>query len=245
VKQAVLITGSSSGLGLTLARLFDRRGLEVILTGRSKKKLESAALSLSSENEHHIFCGDLTKRPVLDKLFETLKEKKLLPDVVIHNLGGKVSGDAHPLSEDALQRSMQLNLDVAVDINAYYLPKMLERGSGRIIHISSDASLSGQSAPGYAAAKAAVNGYVKSTARFYAKHNIMICAILPGVFEHENSAWSKKKTTDPACYRNKVAMMPLLRFGDSAEMASMILEVACSQSMMCAGSLIQLTGGAL
>ena len=120
---------------------------------------------------------------------------------------------------------------------------MIKNEFGRIIHVSSDSSKTGKCSPAYAAAKSAVNGYVKSAARHYAKYNIMFCAVLPNIFEHKNSVWSKKRVADPECYRERLSQMPTGRFADPSEIAKYIADLACNNSIMSAGSLFELTGG--
>ncbi len=238
-----LVTGSSSGLGIEIAKQFNQKGVKVVVTGRNASKLEQALQQLNNIDKDSIFCGDLTDATYLAEFLTELIKRKLIPEIIIHNLGGVVIGDQAPLSAEVLSRSMRLNLEVAVEINRYFLPHMIKNKRGRIIHISSDASLTGKSAPGYAAAKAAVNAYVKSTARFYAKDNVMICAVLPGIFEHEGSVWAEKKKTHPEQYYKKLDQMPLGRFGSPQDIADIVVDIACNNNMMCAGSLIELAGG--
>jgi 3-oxoacyl-[acyl-carrier protein] reductase len=240
--HVVLVTGSASGLGFEIAEQLAQRGCQLLLTGRSLEKLQQAQKRLCNAERHIVFCGDLTQEDYLQHMMQEMVQRELIPDVMIHSLGGRVESDASPLTRDTLQRSMRLNLEVAVELNQFFISYLVKNKYGRIIHISSDASLTGQSAPGYAAAKAAVNAYVKSTARFYAKDNVMICAVLPGILEHESSAWAEKKHAQPEYYQKRVQQMPLGRFGSPEEVAPFVAELACSDSMMCAGSLIELTG---
>ncbi len=239
----VLITGASQGLGRALAVCFDKKQMNVLLTGRSEIKLEACQKHLLHSEQHQYFAGDLTNEAFLAELLQTMDSKQIIPDIVVHNLGGKVLGDTQPLTEAALKASIKLNLGVATQINAHFLPKMVNRASGRIIHIGSDASLTGQSAPAYAAAKAAMNAYVKSTARYYVKHHIMMCAVLPGIFEHEDSVWAEKKKTNPEHYQQAIKSRPLGRFNTPDEIATAVADIACSSTLTYAGSLIELTAG--
>jgi 3-oxoacyl-[acyl-carrier protein] reductase len=241
--KSALILGGSSGLGLAIAKNLAEK-YHLILTGRSPEKLKQAQELMSRQNMIQFFSGDLTSSDVLGDLVNQLDKHDIIPDVIIYALGGKVSGDQQPLTVDVLRRSICLNLEVAVAINQHFLPKMLERKHGRIIHVSSDCSLTGNAAPGYAAAKSAVNAYVKSTARFYARYGVMLCAVLPGIFEHEASAWSIKRDQEPEHYQQRINQMPLGRFGRVDEIAYFVANLASTQNMMCAGSLIELTGAA-
>lgn len=243
IKKFVLITGSSRGLGFELAKMLDKKGMKVILTGRSQVMLDNALKELSFTKGHLSFCVDLTDENALQHFIRTLIDKDVVLLSIVHNLGGKVLGDSQPLSPTVMQQSMRLNLGVALTLNEVFIPKMLKQNYGRIIHISSTASVTGQSAPGYAAAKAAINAYVKSTGRFYVKHNIMLCAVLPGAFEHEGSEWTQKKQLQPDYYQQKVQQMPLGRFAHPSEIACYIADLVCNDSIMCAGSLMEFSGG--
>lgn len=239
--KVALITGSSRGLGLEISKELSKHNYHIILTGRSREKIDIAVKELSSD-AFDFYCGDLLDSKFLQSCLNDLAKKNIVPDIIVHNLGGKVEGDQQPLTKEVLLKSTQLNLGLAVEINNHFLPMMQERKSGKIIHISSDGSLSGQCAPGYAAAKAAVNGYVKSTARYYAKHNIMICAVLPGVFEHDSSVWSEKKKLQPDYYMEKIKQTSLGRFLFVEEVASCVSEIVCGGGLAYAGSLVELTG---
>ena len=243
IQRIALITGSSQGLGFELAKSLDQKDVRLVLVGRSLQKLEAALQQLSSEKKHIIFHGDLTDDAELQKVIAHLKSQQIYPEIIIHNLGKNLEGDVFPLKRDILRKSMKINLEVALELNDAFLPSMIDKKFGRIIHISSDGSLTGRCSPAYAAAKSAINAYVKSAARYYTKYNVMLCAILPGIFEHENSAWAEKKRLQPDHYQQRISQMPMGRFAHPSEIASYIADLVCNQSIMCAGSLIQLTGG--
>lgn len=237
--KTVLITGSTRGLGFAVAKLLDGRGYQLILTGRTKDSLELAREQLSSTINHITFCGDLTHEATREMLYEI----PMRPQIIIHALGGKIPGDEFPLQLDILIRSVQFNLGVAAALNAHYLPLMQKENSGRIIHIGSDASDTGRSAPGYAAAKAAINAYVKSTARFYAKDKVMFCAVLPGIFTYPgDNDWDTKRMLEPTYYKKRLSEQPLGRFLAVDEIAEAIAVIADSDSLAYSGSLIKLTG---
>jgi len=236
--KIALITGCTRGLGLAVARLLAAQNYKIILTGRSQRMLEIACKQLMNPENHVIFCGDLLE----ENTIRSLCDLPFFPDVIVHSLGGKIEGDEQPLKDDILARSVALNLGVAASLNSHYLPLMKQAARGRIIHISSDASETGRSAPGYVAAKAAINAYVKSTARFYAKYNIMMCAVLPSVFLYPDSVWDTKRKTEPQCYEKRLQEQPLGRFLLVEEISQIIAEMASSNSMTYTGTMVKLTG---
>jgi 3-oxoacyl-[acyl-carrier protein] reductase len=240
-KHIALITGSSRGLGLAIAKELGYRRFRTILTGRSQANLDQALRDLSGDN-HIAFTLDFLNIQEIEQFLIKILNAGLIPYILIHNLGGKLKGDSFPLDKKILDASMKLNLDVAIKINERFLPFMIQKKFGRIIHIGSDASLTGRASPAYVIAKAALNGYVKTSARYYAKHNVMFCAVLPGIFEHDGSAWSEKKMMQPDYYQKRMGEMPLGRFGKPDEIATFVAELAASDSMMYAGGLFELRG---
>jgi len=241
-ERIALITGSSQGLGLELAKILDQRDIQVILTGRDKNKLDAAFNQLNKKN-HLAIPGDLTNTDHLNQMIATLKNQDIYPDFLVHNLGNYIENDVFPLKPSALRSAIQAHLEVALVLNEAFIPKMIEGQFGRILHVSSDNSLTGKCSPAYAVAKAAINGYVKSAARHYAKHNIMVCAVLPNIFEHKNSVWEKKKYENPEHYQKRLSEMPTGRFAHPTEIANYMADIICNESMMSAGSLFELSGG--
>ena len=237
--KTALITGASKGLGLEVAKQLSAKGCKIILTGRSQNALEIAREQLTNPSKHTVFCGNLLNQD----LTRTLCKLPFLPDIIVHSLGGKITEDKQPLNNDVLMESIALNLSVAINLNSHYFPLMQKSRCGRIIHISSDSSETGCGAPGYVAAKAATNAYVKSAAQFYAQFNMMICAVLPGIFSHADSVWDKKSEAEPDVYQKQLQQMPMGRFLRVDEIAEIVSDIAVSESMAYSGSLIQLTGG--
>lgn|SRR3990167_4294910 len=242
-QKIALITGSTQGLGLELAKSLNEHDIRLILTGRSQPKLEIALNQLSQQKKHIALQCDLNNDEDLKNMIDALKTQAIYPNIIIHNLGQRLEDDKFPLGRDVLKNSIKFNLEIALELNNAFIPDMIKNKFGRIIHISSDSSLTGKCSPAYAAAKSAVNAYVKSAARYYTKHNVMFCAILPGIFEHEGSGWAKKKYEEPEVYQQRMLQMPLGRFAHPAEIASYITDLVCNKSIMSAGSLIELTGG--
>lgn len=240
-RSIALITGSSRGIGFSIAQELDKHGVRLILTGRSQKTLDSALQQLSS-NDHLTFSLDFSEESVVNNFLKLLIENKIIPNILVHNLGGTSDIDTFPIDINLLRALININLEVAIRINEAFIPFMTQRRFGRIIHIGSDASITGMASPAYVISKSALNGYVKVSSRHFVNHGIMICAVLPGIIEHEGSAWEKKKINQYDYYKKKLEQMPLRRFGRPEEIASFVGELAVSNSMMYAGGLFELRG---
>ena len=111
------------------------------------------------------------------------------------------------------------------------------------MHISSDSAINGEGAPGYVSAKAALNAYIKSTARFYAKDNICINGVMPGIVDFEGSAWDKKRIEDPTRYEKVKSEQTLGRFAKLDEIAEFVTMLIKSYNMQTTGQIFAINGG--
>jgi NAD(P)-dependent dehydrogenase (short-subunit alcohol dehydrogenase family) len=241
--KTILVTGSSRGLGFAIAKELSFAGFNVVLIARDEKLLQKAMSELNPNLKHNYLCYDLTKKDVVKVLDKFLQEKNIRVDGIVHNLGGKVKGDSQPLHVEVLRESMRLNLEVSIEINNYFVPKMIEQGGGKIVHISSSSAKSGNASSAYAISKGALNTYIKNFARYYAKNGICMCGIVPSIIEHEGSEWSKKAINEPQKYKSRKESMPLKRFATPKEIAPYVKAIFEIDSMQITGSIIDLEGG--
>lgn len=243
MNKSILVTGSSRGLGLSIAQDLSFKGFSIVLNARDESSLKYALDTLNKDITHHVFCCDLIQEDAVEILDEFLKEKNIKIEGIVHNLGGKVQNDVQPLHVNTLRKSMRLNLEVAIELNNYFIPLFKKYGSGKIVHIGSSSGYSGNAAPAYAISKGALNTYIKNSARYYAKDEILICGILPGILDHEGSEWDKKSMQEPEKYESRKKAMPLKRFAKPQEIAPYVSSIFQINSMQATGSIISLEGG--
>lgn len=239
-----LITGSSRGLGLEIAITMADAGFHTVITGRDTNSLSSAANKLKSVSnyEHQAVCTDLTEEGAPEKLYIKLKKLGIAPSVIVNNLGGGVTGDRRNIPIDILRLSLRLNLEVGIELNNLFYED-LKINSGVIVHIGSTASLHFDAPPGYVISKTALNAYVKNAARTFAKDNVCIFSVLPGMLEHEQSYINKLRYYDPERYQNILSKSIFGRFTTSSETARFILKIIEGRTPMINGALIQFDGG--
>lgn len=239
VKKLVFVTGASGGLGKVVSRSLNDSGYSLFLTDIEG----SGVKELAEELKANYVAVDLMPENSPTELSRYVSELAGIPYAVIHLAGGKIEGDAHPVTPEILLKSIRFNFGVAAEINTFFIDKMVENGGGKIIHISSDSAETGNASPCYASAKGALNTYVKSTARYYAKDNMLICAIMPSIMDHEKSDWAKKKIDSPEYYEARKKAMPLGRFGTTKEVAELINSICSLEGMLLTGSIIKANGG--
>lgn len=239
-----LVTGSSRGLGFEIAIKLAESGYHTVITGRNQKSLDLAMEKLNSVSKlvHLSVCMDLTEESAPGKLHARLKEQNITLSVIINNLGGSVPEDRRNIPTNILRASMRFNLEVGVEINNYFYDD-LKINHGVIVHIGSTASLHFDSPPGYVISKAAINAYVKNAARTFAKENVCIFAILPGILEHKGSYISRMNSSNPARYEKSLSESIFGRFTSSKETALFIVNAIETHTQMLNGSLIQFDGG--
>lgn len=238
--NVALVTGSSRGIGYGIAKELHKQNCEVVLVARDKERL--AHIQEEFNERCYSLSLDLLAKNALEDLLDFLKTNKISPNIVIHNVGGRLECDRQPLSYEALMQSIDMNLGIAVKINQALIPKMKEKREGSIVHISSDSALNGNGAPGYVAAKAGLNAYIKSTARFYAKDNLCINGVMPGIIEFDGSVWDIKRIKEPLKYADVKARQAIGRFGRVQEIAEFVAFLALNKNILTTGEIFCLNG---
>jgi NAD(P)-dependent dehydrogenase (short-subunit alcohol dehydrogenase family) len=243
LRRYAIITGSSRGLGFSLAQQFAKKNIVPILLGRCHETLVKAQTAIHQNTQINpiLFASDLTLASSPAHLVQFLTQHQITPDIIVHNLGGGVTGDQKNPPVAVLRSSLRLNLEVAIEINNLLYEKMCVQKS-RVLHIGSTASLHYDAPPSYVIAKTALIAYVKNAARSWARDGVTISALLPGMLDHDGSFIDRLRTTDEARYQHYLAQMPYGRFITSDEVAQFAVSL-CLDSIMLNGSVIVMDGG--
>ena len=159
-----LITGGSSGIGLALSKALAAQGTDVCLLARDQSRLQKAAHEVS---EHKInqnqrirtLSCDVRDYETLAKKLDRLTEELGIPDLVINSAGVAYPGTFQDLDVEIFHWLMDINYFGTVHILKCLIPKMISRGSGAIVNISSQAGFVGVFGySGYGATKYAITG---------------------------------------------------------------------------------------
>lgn len=200
MKQTVLITGASSGIGKATAQVLAQKSFRLILCGRRKERLEALQSELETSTEVHCLSFDVRDRKAVEAAFSSLPEGFKQIDVLINN-----AGNAHGL--DPIQAGNYEDWDAMLDINVKGLlyvskeviPQFIERKKGHILNIGSTAGK--EVYPNgnvYCASKHAVDALNQGMRMDLNKHNIRVGAIHPGLVETEFSEVRFKGDTERA-----------------------------------------------
>ena len=139
---------------------------------------------------------------------------------------------------------MSLNVEVALELNRAFIPYMIKKKWGRICHISSVSSIENQGSPSYCASKAALNAYVRSLARYVAKHNVILTSVMPGAVYTKDGYWDRESKTNPKKVKKYLSeRMAIQRFGKTSEISEIVKFLCSDLATFFVGSAILVDGG--
>lgn len=240
--KVALVTGSTRGIGLAIAVALRDEGCRVILNGRDAQALRQAQQRLGLPG----VAGDVTQERGAGEVVERAASLHGRLDVLVCNVGSGASVPPGQEDADEWQRMLGLNLLSATRVLAAARPH-LGAARGVVLCISSICGLAALGAPiAYSAAKAALNSYVRGSARHLATEGIRINALAPGNILFEGSTWERKLREDPA----KVSEMlerevALRRLGSADEVAAMAAFLCSGRAGFATGGIYVLDGGQL
>jgi short-subunit dehydrogenase len=169
----VLVTGATGGIGQAIARALHRHGATLILTGRRAEVLEPLARDLSAQP---VLC-DLSKQSEVGQLLLAAGDV----DVLVANAALPASGALVELTQQQIDRMLEVNLRAPIALARGLAPAMIERGRGHLVFIS---SLSGKAASPassiYSATKFGLRGFALGIREDLRPHGVGVSVILPG-----------------------------------------------------------------
>ena len=180
MKGTVLITGASSGIGESLARLFASHDFQLIITARDTSKLTALKDSLNEPDQIRIVTADLATQEGLDHLIEEVKAERI--DILVNNAGQMLWGKLQDNDTDTIDQLIELNIRTLTLLSHHFLKGMIEHGSGRILNVASVAGFQSIPAMGlYAASKAYVLSLTESLSEQLDNTGVSVTALCPGI----------------------------------------------------------------
>ncbi|KAK0709226.1 hypothetical protein B0T26DRAFT_742778 [Lasiosphaeria miniovina] len=200
-----LITGCSSGIGLSLARLVQARGHKLIATSRSPVRTPELVAEVE-RNGGTWLALDVTDRDS-GRVVAELEHNGHQIDVLVNNAGGSIHAPSEIYTEDELRAQMDLLYFGPARLVRAVLPHMRQRRSGIVVNISTGAALEGRDSMGaYAAAKAALDAMSRVMAKEIAPFNVRLLVVMLGTFNtNMPSVAAMGATPLPDDYRGSVA----------------------------------------
>ncbi len=242
-----LVTGASQGLGRAIAAELAKEGARVILVARNAKELAALQSELPGGTAQHAYYSfDLMIPENISRLAETIKQKHNPLDIIVHNLGGSLNLRDPFAPAEEWNKVWRYNLEHVIELNRIFIPLMVERKWGRIVHLSTLGATIFQGNAPYTAAKAALNAYVKCLGREVAKHNVVLNAIAPGAIYRDGRYFAKMLKENPPFMEEWFKQhLPAGRLGTDTEVGQMVAYLCSEQAAFMTGSIVALDGGGM
>jgi gluconate 5-dehydrogenase len=240
--KRALITGSSQGIGLALAKGLAEAGASIMLNGRDEKKLEEARVDLALQGYVvHAAAFDVTDETAVTHAISAIESRNGPIDILVNNAGMQFRTTLEDYPLEKWRELMRVNVESAFIVGKAVARNMIARKHGKIINICSVQSELGRpSIAPYTATKGAIKMLTKGMCADWAKHGIQVNAIGPGYFKTplnqalvdnpEFSSWLEKRT-------------PAGRWGDVEELVGAAIFLASPASSFVNGHILYVDGG--
>jgi len=236
--KRALITGSTRGIGLAIARRLAAAGAQVVLNGaRSEDALRSAA--------EEVGCGartilaDLADPAAVESMFKRIKADLGGLEILVNNAAVTHDSLLMLMRPEDWRSVLAVDLDGAFHCSRAALRMMIAARHGRIVNVVSPAAFLGKpGAANYAAAKGGLVALTKSIAAEAARHNVTVNALCPGYVATELIAGMAEKERRELCER-----IPLGRFATAEEIAEVALFLISDAASYVTGTTVVVDGG--
>jgi 3-oxoacyl-[acyl-carrier protein] reductase len=239
--QVALVTGGGRGIGRAIALALAGCGANVAINyrGNAASAEETLAAISATGRVGRAFQADVSQSAEVEGLVKATIAELGRIDILVNNAGITRDGLLMRMKDDDFDSVLNTNLRGVFLCTKAVLRPMTKQRSGRIINISSVIGLLGNAGQAnYAAAKAGIIGFTKSTAREIASRGITVNAVAPGFIETEMTEVLAEDTRASA-----LAAIPLGRFGNPADVAALVCFLASDAAAYITGQTLNVDGG--
>ena len=227
--RSVLVTGGNRGIGLAIARRLAAGGDSVTITSRSGDPVDGLAVARC----------DVTDTASVDAAFSQVEKEQGPVEVLVANAGINHDQLLALMSEDDFASVLDTNLTGAFRVTKRAVRGMIRARRGRLIYISSVVGLLGSGGQAnYAASKAGLVGFARSTARELASRSITANVVAPGFVDTDMTAELGEDRKAAI-----LAGVPLGRLGSADEIAATVAFLASPDAAYITGAVIPVDGG--
>ena len=238
--KKALVTGSSKGIGASIAQALAQAGADIVLVGRTKDSLEatkSAIINIGRKVE--IVLCDVSSADAIKEAFSDIAALKV--DILINNAGSISRAPAAEAQMEEWNRIIDTNLNSVFQISQACGRAMIAQGAGTIINIASLLSFQGGiNVPAYTASKHGVAGVTKALANEWGSRGVTVNAIAPGYISTDNTAALRADADRNASI---LARIPIGRWGNPDDIASVAVFLASPAARYINGEVLTVDGG--
>jgi len=239
--KVALVTGGTSGIGKATAIAFARAGAKVVLTGRREKEGAQVVAEIKKLGGDAAFVrADVAKDADVKAMVDFTVDKYGRLDVAFNNAGVEWKGPLEKATEAEYRRIFDINVWGVLNSMRHEIPVMLKNGGGAIVNTSSGAGHVGlPEVSVYVGSKHAVEGLTKSVALEFARRNIRINAVAPGVIATEMfDRFAGDELRDQI-----TSITPVGRVGAAEEIAAAVLYLCSDDAKFTIGTSLVVDGG--
>ncbi len=241
--KVAIVTGSSKGIGKSIAQALAEQGAKVVISSRSQESVDEVALEFKAEGYEAVgIACHIGKTEEREQLIQKTIAHYGGVDILVNNAAiNPVFGPLENAGDDAFDKIMSVNLKAPWILSNLALPSMKERGGGSIINIASVEALHPGSGLGlYSASKAALVMLTKNQAKEWGQYGVRSNALCPGLIKTKFSAalWQNEKML-----QKLEKSIPAGRMGMPNEMNGIVGLLASSAGAYMTGGVYTADGG--
>lgn len=241
--KVALITGSTKGIGLSIAEEMAKAGAKVVISSRTREACEAVANDIrQAGGEAVAIACNINYKDQLQALVDQSIAHFGKIDILVCNAAlNPHYGPSQTIPDDAFQKIMDTNIGQVHRLCQMAIPSMAERGDGVVIIVSSIAGLRGNRDLGaYGISKAADMQIARNLAVEWGPKNIRVNCIAPGLIRTD---FARTLWENPEIYEKTVAQYPLRRIGEPREIAGTAIYLASAAGSFVTGQTIVVDGG--
>jgi dehydrogenase/reductase SDR family protein 4 len=241
--KVAVVTGSSRGIGRSIAENLARAGARVVVSSRKAEACETVARGIREEGgEAMVVPANIGDHAALEALVNETRAKWGRIDIMVANAASNpYFGPMHEMPDEAFTKIMHNNVLANIWLAKLVLPEMAQRRDGSYIIVSSIGGLKGTATLGaYAISKAADMQLARNLAMEWSRHNVRINCIAPGLVKTD---FARALWENPELAARAEAMTPLRRLGEPDDIGGVAVFLASQAGAFITGQTIVADGG--
>ena len=236
--KVALITGGSLGMGAVEARLFVREGAMVVIGDILESEGRQIESEINGSGGEALFVKlDVTKTQDWQRAINATVTRFGKLNVLVNNAGIIIRAPLEETTEDSWNRVLDVNAKGVFLGTKLVMPEMRKAGGGSIVNVSSISGMVSLGFPAYNASKGAVRVFTKNVAVEYAKDNVRVNSIHPGIIK------TRMTEDDPRLQEQRNNLIPMMRLGEPEEVAFGAMFLASDEASYITGSELVIDGG--
>jgi NAD(P)-dependent dehydrogenase (short-subunit alcohol dehydrogenase family) len=251
--KIALVTGSTAGIGLAVARKLAGEGARVILTGRTEARIKEAAAALTAEvpgAQPRGVAVDFGQRASVENLLREVPEV----DILVNNVGIFEPKEFADIPDEDWFRFFEVNVMSGVRLSRHYFPRMLQKNWGRILFISSESAVQiPQEMIHYGTTKTAQLAVARGLAELTRGTGVTVNSVLPGPTASEGVEGfveglarqqnKPRSQVEKEFFQSARPTSLIQRFASTDEVANMVVFLASPLASATNGASVRVDGG--